>query len=463
MISHYNFKRFTADTYLLTNDLGDYCFLPVSEFEKLVFYRDKLSEQSIDALTASRILIDGSYHHFVDENVPYARDCKNYVFSSTSLHIFVVTTQCNHRCIYCQANNGQPLYDVMDAATAERAVDIALQSPAMQLSFEMQGGEPLLNFPVIKRIVEYSEQKRGEKQVSFSVVTNLTLLTDEMIHFFCEHKVSISTSVDGDEVLHNANRPYANGKGSFHDVMRSVERARTAGLQIGAIQTTTRMSLPYATEIVDAYSHYGFSSIFVRPLTPLGCAKRRWKTIGYTEEEYVQFYREVFEAILKKCQRGQHIQENYATILLSNILQKYPANYMELRSPCGAGLGQMAYYTNGDVFTCDEGRMLFEMGNDSFRLGNVFNNSYHDLIKAPACRATCLASTTESVPSCCDCVYQPYCGLCPVINLALYGDLVPKEPNHYRCKINTGILDYLFALIQLNDDDTMNILYSWRL
>lgn len=203
MISYYNFKRFSDDTYLLTNDLGDYCFLPVGEFEKLVCHRDELSEQSIEALTASRMLINGSFHHFVDANVPYARDCKNYVFTATSLHIFVVTTRCNHRCIYCQANDGQPLYDVMDAATAERAVDIALQSPALQLSFEMQGGEPLLNFPVIKHIIEYSEKKKGAKQISFSVVSNLTLLTDEMIGFFCEHKVSVSTSVDGDEMLHN--------------------------------------------------------------------------------------------------------------------------------------------------------------------------------------------------------------------------------------------------------------------
>ena len=398
-----------------------------------------------------------------NQNVPYARDSKNYVFTSTSLHIFVVTTQCNLRCIYCQANDGQPLYAVMDPITAERAVDIALQSPAMQLSFEMQGGEPLLNFPVIKHIIDYAEQQRGSKQISYSVVSNLTLLTSEMIAFFCEHGVSVSTSIDGDKILHNANRPYADGRGSFSDVMRAVRKAQSGGLQIGAIQTTTRLSLQHADEIVDAYCHYGFSSIFVRPLTPLGCAKRRWETIGYTEEEYVRFYKEVFEAVLRKCRGGLQIQENYAALLLSNVLQKYPANYMELRSPCGAGIGQMAYYTNGDVFTCDEGRMLYEMGDDSFRLGNVFTNSYHDLINAPACRATCLASTTESVPSCCDCVYRPFCGLCPVINLALYGDLIPKEPNHYRCKINMGILDYLFSLIYSDDPVTMDVLRSWSL
>ena len=107
------------------------------------------------------------------------------------------------------------------------------------------------------------------------------------------------------------------------------------------------------------------------------------------------------------------MQEGHAATFFSKILHGYPVNYMELRSPCGATLGQMAYYTNGDVFTCDEGRMLYEMGNDAFRLGNVWENTYSQLVHSSTCRAVCLASITESIPGCCDCVYQPYCGVCP--------------------------------------------------
>ena len=66
--------------------------------------------------------------------------------------------------------------------------------------------------------------------------------------------------------------------------------------------------------------------------------------------------------------KGVDICERHAVIFLRKILQGYAENYMELRSPCGATVGQMAYFYDGNVFTCDEGRMLYEMGNDAFKL-----------------------------------------------------------------------------------------------
>ena len=92
-------------------------------------------------------------------------------------------------CVYCQANNGKKNSTLfMTKEMAEKAVNIALSSPAESLSFEFQGGEPLLNFDVIKHIVSYTESVKGCKNVSYNVVTNLTLLTDEIIDFFCLKK-----------------------------------------------------------------------------------------------------------------------------------------------------------------------------------------------------------------------------------------------------------------------------------
>lgn len=69
-------------------------------------------------------------------------------------------------------------------------------------------------------------------------------------------------------------------------------------------------------------------------------------------------------------------------------------NYMELRSPCGGAIGQLAYYYDGNIYTCDEGRMLAEMGNDSFKLGNV-NNTYKELMETGATKAMCISSCLE--------------------------------------------------------------------
>lgn len=462
MLNYFRFKKFNGQ-YLLTNDFGRYIFLDQKQLRDLATGNLQQGTELWDHLEREGFVFAGSVPAFTAENTYQMRDCKNYLFAATSLHIFVVTTACNMNCVYCQANSGsRSTSGYMSRETAMRAVDVALQSPARRLTFEFQGGEPLLNFSVIRAIVEYAESKKADKHIQYSVVSNLTLLTDEMIAFFAQYQVGVSTSLDGPGWLHNANRPYCNERtGTYTDVVAGVEKLRAAGIVVGAIQTTTKQSLAHAREIVDTYYDNGFNHVFLRPLTPLGCASQQWKEIGYTPDEFIRFYQEALTYILEKNKQGDRLQEGHAAIFLSGILHGYPINYMELRSPCGAAVGQMAYYYNGDVFTCDEGRMLYEMGNDSFRLGNVNEQQYSDLVCSSACRAICLSSVTEAIPACCDCVYQPYCGICPVVNLALYHDLMPKTPNHYRCGIYGGMLDTLFGWIQKNDEKIMKILESW--
>ena len=389
------------------------------------------------------------------------REIKNHLNMSTSLHIFVVTTACNVGCVYCQANNGTRCSGLfMDKETARRAVDIALESPTKSLTFEFQGGEPLLNFEIIKYIVEYSKEANKTHSINYTVVSNLTLLTDEMITYFRENNFGVSTSLDGHEFLHNKNRPYKDGGHTYRDVIKSIDRLREAGIYVGAIQTTTKESLKYPREIVDTYYNLGFNSIFIRPLTPLGKATKNWNKIGYSPDEFLDFYSEVLDAVIAINEKDVFFKEEHATILLKRIDGQF-VNYMELRSPCGAGIGQLAYYPDGNIFTCDEGRMLHEMGDSIFCLGNVNKTTYRSIIDNGTCKAVCASSILESIPACCDCVYQPYCGTCPVVSYAADGDIMEKSPRGYRCKIYAGMLDKLFSLFQKNEDNTLNILQSW--
>jgi len=461
MINFFNFKELNAQ-YLITNDLGRYAF--ISDAELLQLVNDDISPQSKcgKELEEKGFVFSSSRQSFLQHYEHQMRDSKNYLFGATSLHIVVVTAACNLRCVYCQAGDGEnSLGGMMTQETAEKVIETILDSPNQHLTIEFQGGEPLLNYPIIQFIVEMVERKHTGKDISFSVVTNLTLLTNEMISFFAEHRVGLSTSIDGAASIHNANRPYPNGSATFDDVVRAVERLRKAGLDVGAIQTTTRMTLSDPLAVIDTYYNLGFNNIFLRPLSPLGCAGKRWDDIGYTAKEFVSFYRSCLAYIIKKNKKGFNLQENTAAVFLSKILHSYPVNYMELRSPCGAITGQMAYHYTGDVFTCDEGRMLYEMGDTSFRLGKVGRDCYNNLVDSQICSPVCKASVLESIPSCCDCAYLPYCGACPAINFALYRDIIAKEPRHYRCIIYSGILDELFSLIQEGDPSTMEILKAW--
>ncbi len=459
-LNYFNFKEFGSKV-LLTNDLGNHLFLSKNEFTQLLKKEIDLTSETGQALIRNHMVFTETNLEFSSRLKYDLRRIKGHFNIATSLHIFVVTSACNMKCVYCQANNGISCSSIhMTRETAERAVDISLQSPSKYLTFEFQGGEPLLNFEIIKHIVAYADTHKGDHIINYNIVTNLTLLTDEMIDFFVDHHFGISTSIDGPAILHDANRPFRNGNGTFTAVTDAIGLLRKKGLRVGAIQTTTRASLSHPKEIVRTYLDLGFDSIFLRPLTPLGKATMNWDAIGYTADEFIDFYIQALDAVIEINRTARFMKEDHASILLSRIAGHF-VNYMELRSPCGAGIGQLAYYADGDIFTCDEGRMLHEMGDHTFRLGNIFSSTYTDIINNSVCKTVCASSILESTPSCCDCVYQPYCGTCPVVNYAKTQDVMEKTPHGYRCKIYSGMLDHLFGLLSENNNDVLNVLNAW--
>ena len=461
-LNFFNFKKYDNDSFLLTNDFGQYLFLDRDEFKTTISGELSADSELGKKLLLSKMAYEGTNLAFLNNNSHILLETKRYAATATSLHIFVVTTSCNLNCVYCQANNGITCPSTfMNCETAEKAVDIALQSPERNLTFEFQGGEPLLNFEVIKRIVEYAETNKGNHHISYSIVSNLTMLTEEVLDYLINMNFGISTSIDGSQIVHDTNRPFKTGTGSFQKVSDSLKKIHDKGVYIGAIQTTTRKALSNAKEIVSTYVAMGFKSIFLRPLTPLGKALSSWNKIGYTPEEFLDFYKVAMDEIIQINKKGIYLREEHATIFLRKIMGE-GINYMELRSPCGGGVGQIAYYADGRIFTCDEGRMLAEMGDSTFYLGDVHKNSYKELIVNKTCKTVCAASVLESIPSCCDCVYQPYCGVCPVVNYAIYQDVIEKEPRSYRCRIYSGILDYIFTLLNNNETETIAILDSWR-
>jgi len=459
-LNYFNFKIINGRV-LLTNDLGKYVSLAPDEFRLMLSKKIEAGSALESKLLDASMIYDGSDLQFSSQHHYELREIKGFMAEATSLHIFVVTTACNQDCIYCQANSGTKCPNCfMTKEIAEKSVDIALQSPGKNLNFEFQGGEPLLNFNVIRHIIEYTESRKGDRCIRYNIVSNLTLLSDEIISFISDYNIGISTSIDGPAFLHNKNRPFKNSGGTFQDVCEAVRHLKEAGIKPGAIQTTTKYSLPYAKEIIDSYHVLGFESVFIRPLTPLGKAKIHWNEIGYTPQEFLKFYIEAVSAVLDLNRQGYYMYEANAAILLKRI-HGFTMNYMELRSPCGAGIGQIAYFADGRVFTCDEGRMMAEMGDDSFQIGSVFKGNYQVMMKHNVCRTACASSTLETIPSCCDCVYLPYCGTCPVVNYALYNDVIEKSPHSFKCQINEGILDYLFSIILNQANEDRIILDEW--
>ncbi|MBI4802992.1 MAG: SPASM domain-containing protein [Elusimicrobia bacterium] len=122
--------------------------------------------------------------------------------------------------------------------------------------------------------------------------------------------------------------------------------------------------------------------------------------------------------------------------------------YLDARCPCGAAIGQLAYNYNGDLYTCDEGRMVGWAGDDLFKLGNVFRDSYKKVMSSDITRVCAVSSNLEAQPACARCAYKPYCGVCPVYNYATQGSLWGNMPSNDRCGLFKGIFETLFALLK---------------
>lgn len=428
MLNYFNFKK-NENGYLITNDLGYYCILSDVQFNKLVKEHNINDNEKASELEEKGFIYHCSREEFLFRYTWKLRNMKQYLLCPTSLHIFVVTTDCNGDCIYCQAKShctdGR---GYMNKETAKKAVDIALSSPCQRMSFEFQGGEPLMNFEIIQFIVDYSASI-SNKNISYNIVSNLTLLTDEMLKYIVSHNITLSTSLDGSAEIHNKNRPFLHSDSGMYEVVdRQLKWLSERNVSVGAIQTTTCFSLNKYKEIIDEYVAQGMHSIFIRPLTPLGMAMNRWSEIGYTPKQFCAFYRNALKYIVSINQNGYYLLEGHARIFLRKILLQFSENYMDLRSPCGGGIGQLAYYYDGNIYTCDEARMLAEMGSSDFCVGNVFASKYKDILLSPACKTVCKASVTESLPTCSQCVYQPYCGVCPVVNYASKRDVYEVSP-----------------------------------
>ena len=463
-LNHFNFRKLN-NNYLITNDFGNHSMLNEKEFNKLINC-EKLPHLTDKTLMLDRFIYYEDDEEFAKYNYNNLRNYKSYIEDATVLHIFVVSKNCNYNCVYCQAGNLKNGKDMlMSEEIARKSVDIAFESPSKYLTFEFQGGEPLTNFDIIKYIVDYSMQKNNclneshKKNIEFLIVSNLSLLTNEMINYIIENDISICTSIDGNSALQNINRPFLQGD-SYSATVNSIKKLQENEINVSALLTTTKYSLKEYESIVDEYIKLGLDRICVRPLTILGKAKNNWTTIGYNAEEFVDFYKNVLNYIIDKNKAGIFIKEGMAEIFLEKIVKNESLNYMELRSPCGGAIGQLAYYYDGEVFTCDEGRMLSEMGDNRFKLGNVFEDNYITLMKNNTIEDVCKGSCLESLLQCHSCAYMPYCGTCPVANYVETNHIDCKKVNNYKCIINKGMLDVIFELIY-NDKKAFKVFKSW--
>ncbi|MBF6024815.1 His-Xaa-Ser system radical SAM maturase HxsB [Lysobacter niastensis] len=463
------FRRLPWDTerVFVSSAAGDWLIMGHRELEQVIAGTiDQNSTLGMDLQARNMIAADPS-RTTLAPLLSQMRSRKQYLQQGPSLHIFVVSLRCHHTCSYCQvsrAESTETAFD-LDETNARLAVERLFEWPSSTLTVEFQGGEPLLHFARVRAITEQIQQRNRHegRTLRFVLASTLHDLNDDQLAFFREHDFQLSTSLDGPEWLHNANRPRPE-RDSYARTVAGIDRARRAlgDDAVSALTTLTQRSLSAPREIVDEYRRLGFHSIFLRPLSPYGFARKTGPRIGYSLADFFAFYREALEHILAVNRDGYPLEEAYASLMLSQLFTPFSHGYVDLRSPTGAGLGAVVYDYDGQAYPSDEARMLAAMGDRSFALGHV-GQSVREWLASPAMRRVLDAGVAEALPGCADCAFVPLCGADPIDHYARQGDTCGHRPSSDFCRKQLGFFDLLLERTERADAYDRAVLESWAL
>lgn len=467
----FDFRRLEDNKVLLTNIAGEFSVLDDISFIKLCRENfDSLSENIINELLAKNFIAHKENLELTESLLANKlRSKKDFLSYFTSLHMIVVTLNCNCACTYCHASS--KAYSCaserfnMNVEVAEKVVDKIFESPSPVVKIEFQGGEPLLNWDIIKFIIEYSTEKNLQigKELSFVICTNLLEINKEQLEFMKKYDVYISTSCDGFKSLHDKHRKSLISKSAFDSFHENLKlcRQELGENKISALLTVTKDNLYSLDDVVNCYISLNFKNIFIRALNPYGYANINKMVLSYDIDEFINEYKKILRYIINVNLNGVFFVESYAALLLKRILTPFSTGFVDLQSPSGAGISGAIYYYNGDVYPADEGRMLAEQGDKTFCLGNVLKNNYNEIFNGDLIHKIVKNSCVESLPECHNCVFKSFCGADPIRYYVESGNIIGKRYESEFCKKNKEIISEIFNYLIDGKREIMEIFWSW--
>ena len=291
------------------------------------------------------------------------------VVKALCLHI---AHDCNLACKYCFAEEGEyhGKRELMSYEVGKAALDFLIAGSGNRHNLEVDffGGEPTLNFQVVKDLVAYgrSQEKAHDKKFRFTLTTNGVLLNDEIMEFANQEMDNVVLSIDGRKDVHDFMRPFPNGSGSYDIVVPKYQKFADSRDQMRYYVrgTFTHHNLDFAKDVLHL-ADLGFKQISVEPVVAPDDADYaiREEDLPQLFEEYDQLAKE----IIKRKKNGQEF--NFFHFMID--LEGGPCVAKRL-SGCGSGTEYLAVTPWGDLYPCHQ-----FVGNEKFYLGNVFEGVKH--------------------------------------------------------------------------------------
>lgn len=340
-----------------------------------------------------------------------------------------VAHDCNLRCKYCFAGTGDFGHDrsLMSKEVGEKAVDFIIAGSGKRKHCEIDffGGEPLMNMPVVKHVVDYVHKREQEtgKEFKLTLTTNGVLLNDENIRYLNEQNISLVLSLDGRKAVHDHMRPNVGGKGSYDQVMKNFKKLVQARHNENYFLrgTFTAYNLDFTADVLDM-ADQGFDLLSVEPVVAKDC------DYAIEQEHLPQLFAE-YEKLAKVFLERKHDDRGFFFFHFNMDLSNGPCVAKRL-SGCGAGHEYFAVAPNGDLYPCHQ-----FVGRDKYLLGNIFTGVTNKEMPQYFRQSHVL-----NKPTCKDCWARFYCsGGCHANADLFNGDI--RKPYEIGCELQKKRLE----------------------
>ena len=288
-----------------------------------------------------------------------------------------VAHDCNLRCQYCFAGTGAFGGNrmLMDLETGKRSIDFVLESSGHRDHCEVDffGGEPLINFSVVKELVDYGKYKAAAKgkTIKFTLTTNGVLLDEETQKYLEQEEISVVLSLDGRPDVHDRMRPHADGRGSYAEIVPRIrqfaaKRPDSSPYALGTYYyvrgTYTHFNLDFDRDVLHM-ADLGIKRISLEPVVA-----GPQDPYAFQEGDLDQI-RETYDRLGEEIEALRQKDEEFSFFHFNVALDQGPCLLKRL-SGCGAGHEYVAVSPEGDLYPCHQ-----FVGQEAFKLGSLYDEN----------------------------------------------------------------------------------------
>lgn len=407
-------------------------------------FDEKCPEKVVDKLSKVYSMedIESCYDEIVElynEKILFSEDdyekyAKYSVASPVKAMCLNIAHDCQLRCKYCFASTGDfgQGRKLMTLETGKHAIDFLLENSGDRTNLELDffGGEPLMNFKVVKQIVEYARSREAEynKKFRFTITTNGLLLDDDKIEFINKEMSNVVLSIDGRKEINDYFRVLPNGQGCYDMILPKYKKLveGRGDKEYYVRGTFTNKNLDFSNDVFALYEA-GFDQISVEPVVGEG------DEYALTEKELHAVFKEyenLANRILENEKKGGKF--NFFHFMID--LDQGPCAIKRLRG-CGCGNDYVAITPDGDIYPCHQ-----FVGMEEYKMGNIDEGTFNQEMKADF--ANC---HVYSKPECRKCWAKFYCsGGCNANNYQYMGDV--RSAHKISCELEKKRLECAIML-----------------